>query len=169
MNNIAKLKACLPLNLWGINQAKIFPQLVSEIEAGETEILWEGQKPIRCIRVARVDVQFLDKHLIETKQVFTDGRTRIRNIRGISEKLHQSENFLDGAVRGIREELGLALPASMFNYIGENLEMKESPSYPGLETRYVFGDFSVELPGQLWQREFVAIEDYSTTYFGWAN
>lgn len=168
---ITRLSQILDLTQFGVEKAKPFLSLVEEIESGESKIIWEVNKPIRLLKVARVKVISLErnKSLYEIKQVFTDGRERQRNIEGLSEKIMKDEKPQNAAFRAIEEELGLNT-----EYIseplypdGEDYEEIESPSYPGLVTRYEFFDFIFYFPDEIWQDGFVEASVDKKTYFAW--
>jgi hypothetical protein len=170
----SRLQEYLPLELYGKRRAKDFASLVKEIEKGESEIVWEGDKPIRLIKVCRVKVISLDNELslYEDRQVFADGRIRKRRIEGLAEKFLPNENPEDAAERALKEELGMSSEAIALTPIrpgGIDTEEKESPSYPGLVTQYQFHDFIAYYPIEFWQEEFVeeSDDDVKKTYFVW--
>lgn len=106
---IEQLKQALPIHLYGVGQAKPFDRLLAEIEAGETQIIWEGNQPIRLIQVARVYVFYGNLKLVETKQTIKGQGNRVRNIDCVSEKFYSHEFSDVAACRGIREEFLLEL------------------------------------------------------------
>lgn len=160
-----RLSEILPLELYGVGKAKTFDKLIREIEAGETVISWEGDQPIRVIRVARVYITFQNLVLWESNQIFReDGRSRQRNICGVSEKFFCWEDALEAAKRGVKEELGFDIEPQ---HKGYKEEIKETPSYPRLTTRYKFHDYMVELNQAQFQPNYVADEGDSITYFEW--
>lgn len=163
---LEELKLALPLDQWGIGEAKTVEELMAEIRNGECEVIFDVLlDPIRVVRVARVFVTHKGRQLVETKQVMLDGRVRHRHIAGISEKLHASEPPHSGAIRGLKEELGIDI--DFLRVIGNSSECKESKSYPELLCRYEFFDFLLEMPDELFRDEYIANEEGSTTYFGW--
>ena len=164
-----QLQAALPLHLYGVGVAKTFDKLWHEIESGETTITWEDNRPIRIIKVARVEVLHGDQYLVETNQVFDDGRSRVRGIRGLSEKFMMGESPISAAKRAVSEELGLGSNLLKFKSVGQSVERKVSPSYPGLVTQYEFFDYAVRLDGtgMYVATGYIADEGDSTTYFGW--
>jgi hypothetical protein len=171
---ISKLQEVLPIHLYGQGQAKDFASLLSEIEKGEAQIVWEDLRPLRWIKVCRVKVITVEKGLSlwEERQVFADGRVRHRNIQGLAEKLLPNEKPEDAADRALKEELGLsdeAIALTQIEFDGVATEEKESPSYPGLATRYEFYDFKAYFPIKFWQEEFVegSDDDVKKTYFTW--
>ena len=107
------LKNVLPLELYGHGQAKSFQSLLDEIENGESQIIWEENKPVRRLKVCRVKVICLDKELTlyEDHQEFADGHIRQRGFDYLSEKMGVNENPIIAACRALREELGMNEPA----------------------------------------------------------
>lgn len=160
-----RLSEILPLEFYGVGKAKTFDKLINEIKAGETVISWEGDQPIRVIRVARVYITFQNLVLWESNQIFReDGRSRQRNICGVSEKFFCWEDALEAAKRGVKEELGLDVEPQYKCYVEKK---EESTNYPGLTTRYKFHDYTVELNESQFKQTYVADEGDSITYFEW--
>jgi hypothetical protein len=166
------LKNVLPLEKYGHGQAKSFQSLLNEIKSGESQIIWEDSKPIRCLKVARVKVICLDRELTlyEDHQEFTDGRIRKRGFDKLSEKMTIDEEPAIAAERALREELGMsnaALKLTPIHLDGIDHDELESPSYPGLLTRYEFHDFLAYFPVEYWQEEFREVQADKTTVFVW--
>ena len=164
-----KLTSALPIHLYGVGIAKSFQHLCREIEEGETEIIWENSHPIRVVQFAFVEIfSHAGKTLIEDRQEFADGRIRRRGFRGISEKLKPSEDSLDGAKRGFIEELGLNPESLKLEFVGMDVEEKESGSYPGLMTRYTKFHYKTEIPIEMYQEEYIEkCSDGIKTFFVW--
>lgn len=99
---------------WGSGVAKTVEHLYSEIQRGES-VLVRGEQGeiVRRVRIAGVDIYYSTPEgnilrLIEDRQVFPDGRVRRRDYdHAVSEKLKPEEEPLEGAIRGIQEELGI--------------------------------------------------------------
>jgi len=166
------LKNVLPLELYGHGQAKSFQSLLDEISNGESQIIWEEDKPIRCLKVCRVKVICLDKELTlyEDRQEFKDGRIRQRGFDCLSEKMNIDEDPVIAAERALKEELGMsddALKITPIHFDGIDHEELESPSYPGLLTRYEFHDFLAYYPIEYWREEFREVQEDKTTVFVW--
>lgn len=110
--------------------------------------------------------------LVEDRQEFADGRVRRRGINGLAEKFLPDEKPEETAIRALKEELGLsdeAIALTSIHFDSVHSEEKESPSYPGLVTRYDFYDFLAYFPIKFWQHEFVegSNDDVKRTYFTW--
>jgi hypothetical protein len=165
---IEQLKLTLPLDKYGVGKAKSFDRLMEEIKSGETQIIFENHQPVRLIQVARVYVFHKERQLVESKQTIKGQGDRFRNLNCVSEKFKLSESALDAACRGIEEELGLYVKNSDLVILGKKSEERESPSYPGLVTRYDFYDFRWELPEKHYHpKGYIAEEGESITFFNW--
>lgn len=132
----------ISLGQYGQGSAKSLEQLWEEVEAGETQLFFEGGRPLREVAVLNVFLKnSRGQTLYEAEQVLPNGSRRTRGLP-LSEKLLPGERWQEAVVRGIVEELGPVLPedpqievdeASMV----ETVETKESQSYPGLLSKYV--------------------------------
>jgi hypothetical protein len=93
------------------------------------------------VEVAEVVIRRGDAVLIEVQQEFIDGRRRARLVPP-SEKLKPREIPYAGALRCLREELGLLEADVTLGKAPKVTEtVADSPSYPGLSTRYRFYTF----------------------------
>ncbi len=125
---------------WGKGNSKDVLALWRELVEGETKL--EDTPPRRVVRVVQVIIKREEMILVEAKQEMGDGRVRIRNLLP-SEKMKPEESPQDAAHRCLDEELGIASDqAKILPDHQERREEQESPSYPGLTTRYYF--FEVE-------------------------
>lgn len=169
--NSEKLAQALPVDQYGQGAAKTFQQLLKEIEAGETQILWQEERPIRLVSVVMVEVRHAAQTLVETRQEFADGRVRFRNQPGLSEKRIGEEAPEVTAARALHEELGLPLhevAKLTLEFCGRQSSERESLSYPGLVSRYDTYVYEVCLPDHLYQPEYVEVAPQGQrTYFGW--
>ena len=106
--------------------------------------------------------------LVEEKQVFTDGRKRTRDIGGsIAEKLLPNEEAEKAALRAVREELQVIGDLTIRPKRTDE-EIKDSPSYPGLQTKYVRHYFETELDGKQFKPEgYTETQPDKTTFFVW--
>ena len=95
--------------------------------------------PLRTVEVVQVIIRRGSRILLEVEQEFGNAQKRSRNLPP-SEKLKAGENYISAAVRCLNEELGLKQAEIAFVGSGyEKIEtITESPSYPGLQTRYTF-------------------------------
>ena len=165
----------IPFENWGTGRAKTLEHLVKEIIDGETTLEEESGQLIRKISINLVDVFYTTPDgqilwLIESKQIFKDGRERVRPWipAAISEKLKADELPSDQSVaRAIGEELGifedLRITAGKTSE-----EMAESPSYPGLMTKTNIYKHSVMLSvGQYNRDGYIERQTDKDTYFVW--
>lgn len=158
---------------WGTGKAKTIAHLTKELADGETTLVeWDG-KVVRLVRVTRADIFFDHPErgllkLVELKQVFRDGRERVRDLPvSLAEKIVPGEDPATAIIRGIREELRI-----MGNLIPLHVESIEevnvSPSYPGLESVYELHRFRVDLtPNQFDPSGYVEEQPDKSTIFGW--
>jgi hypothetical protein len=120
---------------WGMGGAKTVADLWTELQEGD--VLLDETLPLRLVNVVQVCIRRDGRELFEMAQELADGQQRRRN-RLPSEKVKVGESYLAAAARCLREELGLN--ADEFNVGSELLDEKvrtvDSPSYPGLATRY---------------------------------
>lgn len=167
---IEQLKQTLPIHLYGLGEAKPFSRLLDEIKAGETQIIWENYQPIRVIQVARVYVCHGNQKLVEVKQTIKGQGDRIRGIDCISEKFKLDESAINAACRGLDEELNISVGYKDLKSLGKTSQTKESPSYPGLTTRYEFYDFRWDMPETYYKPDgYIADEGDCVTYFEWVQ
>ncbi|MBV6518359.1 MAG: hypothetical protein DCC43_00260 [Candidatus Brocadia sp.] len=169
--DVKKLEHALPVHAYGKDKAKSFRQLLNEIATGETQIIWQENRPIRLLSIVVVKVHCRDKTLVEDRQVFPDGRVRYRGIEGLSEKLHPQEEHSKGVYRALQEELGFSadeLQGISIQFLGREWEKKESLSYPGLESHYDTYTYEVHIPDTLYKPEYTELcEEGMHSYFTW--
>lgn len=141
--------AGLPVEQYGQGKAKTLEHLFKEIQGGGCILIEEGKDLIRKVRSANILIYYQDEggglfFLKELKQVFKDGRERNRNFEwSVSEKLEPGESREEAALRAMSEELGIFNSNPKFLRT-ENQDI-ESPSYPGLATRYESNFFEIYL------------------------
>lgn len=141
---------------WGVGGAKTLDALWMEYVTGETR--FTDDPPARVVEVAQVIIRRGEAMLVELSQEFGDGRRRVR-LRPPSEKLKTGEDPRSAALRCMREELGLApLDIAIENERVPIEDVADSPSYPGLPTRYRFHTFEVTA-GNLPDEDFALEND----------
>ncbi|MCA9866339.1 MAG: NUDIX domain-containing protein [Anaerolineae bacterium] len=145
---------------WGAGPLKGLADLWAEYTSGETT--FQDQPPTRLIEVAKTIIRHGDAVLIEIEQEFADGRRRARLVPP-SEKLKAGETPRNAALRCLCEELGLGEANLKVNEEPEVTEgVADSPSYPGLRTRYRFFTFEAStdaLPNEDFYRDNAAPGD----------
>ena len=131
---------------WGKNGAKSVEALWQEIATGESQL--QSDPPERQVQVVEILIRRDDKVLIEAAQELADGQIRQRGILP-AEKMQAGEEVETAVRRGLGEELGIAsedvtiLGGSYRQY----QRLGDSPSYPGLPTRYTIHSFVVQVEG----------------------
>jgi hypothetical protein len=124
---------------WGQGVSKQLTDLWQEYQGGETRFV--DDPAARQVKVVEVVIRRDDFILVETEQVFRDGRRRLR-MRPPSEKIKGGEAPRAAALRCLREELGVAQNEVALGEKGQRTEQSFlSPSYPGLPTHYTFYTF----------------------------
>lgn len=163
----------IDLSKWGQGGAKTVEQLFEEIEEGETELTKDlDGKLIRKVLGVGANVYYNEDEqtfrLKEERQIFSDGRVRVRNFgRAVSEKIKFGEYPHDAMARGIQEELGI-LSNLFLEEVETVVETKDSPSYPGLISHYIIDVFKINLTSTQYKPEgYVEERDGIKTYFVW--
>jgi 8-oxo-dGTP pyrophosphatase MutT (NUDIX family) len=157
---------------WGKGEAKTLAHLVKELCEGDCSLVEENGTLIRTVIVGGADVLYETPdgtfRLKEEKQVFNDGRERRRDLgSAVSEKMKPDEAPGEAMVRGLREELGIRGDVALC-YEGESGRTLESPSYPGLTSRYVNHKFTAILRADQFRPEgYIEVQDDKSTYFVW--
>lgn len=129
---------------WGIGSAKSVQDLFREIEKGDTKLVATK----RLVEVAVIIIRSGEKFLVETKQEFSDNRTRMRSWPP-SEKFSLTEGVEAAARRCLFEELALRKDQIKSVKVQPNsiIQEKKSSSYPGLVTRYKLHIIEADVSG----------------------
>ena len=151
LRSIDELRALLlaggldPLS-WGNENTKSVDDLWAEIVVGECRI---RAQPLQRVMLGVVNVLIRrgEFELLETRQVFASGLTRLRDLRP-SEKMKPGERSSETAIRCLYEELGTAPDAiDIVAASPPRREARLSPSYPGLVTEYTFYTVEAQVRG----------------------
>jgi len=130
---------------WGRDGTKSVRSLWNEIAAGETRL--SPDPPMREVAVVSVLIEAGGRRLTEVRQLMADGTVRERNAWP-SEKLLPGETPVAAALRCLVEEL--RVDARDVTVAAEPLsttvEQLDSPSYPGLPTRYTLHTVAATVP-----------------------
>ncbi len=167
-------EAGIDISLWGKGESKTFEHLQKEIEEGETNLVKNEQgELLRKVVVGIADIYFLTDegkklHLKEEKQVFRDGRSRVRDLGGsVFEKMKPDEDPEEAVCRGVQEELGLSGPVALVKKATQE-QLVDSPSYPGLKSQYVRHIFETFINKEQFKPEgYVEEQKDKSTYFVW--
>ena len=135
----------IPVHLWGIGQAKRVEDLWSELNAGESVLT--DLPPQRQVAFVSVVIRRGDTSLTEVAQLLATGETRTRRLPP-SEKMLPGEDATAAAYRCAREELGVPRESCRIipGTYTEASRTGESPSYPGLVTRYQMNQVEMAIP-----------------------
>lgn len=162
---------------WGHGAAKTLSQLFEEIKTRESRLVApeDGSVLGRMLGVAAVsittNVTGTPLRLIEERQVFRNGEERQRQLAtSLSEKIIDDEAPEAAAIRGIKEELGVAY-GGLLTRSDEKLIVRESSeSYPGLLSIYRAHTFAATFSEQEYRSDgYVEVQPDKTTYFSWSD
>ena len=157
---------------WGRGPFKSIANLWDEYEAGE--VFFEDDPPMRVVHVVQILIQQHNRSLREVEQELSNGERRFRN-QPPAEKVKSNETGVDAAQRCLREELGLSSEQiEAMSMANEREEMiADSPSYPGLLTRYTIQEIKARVIGlpedDFWRENKAAAEGdpVSRHLWGW--
>ena len=141
----------LPIHLYGEGKANTLKEMCRCINSGDFYLAVDNGVLKRYVTVIAMTVfsKGSSMVLVEKMQILKDGRTRERNLdTSIGEMVKAGEDPEAAALRALKEEFPVALMCGGSETLqkGEDFSReKESPTYPGLITKYVFKAFSVRL------------------------
>lgn len=146
---------------WGTGTRKTVLKLLEELENKECNLIYENQKAIRCIQVAKVLIKRNNSSqiLIEEKEIKPDGKEKKRN-SPMSEKMKAGESPIDVGIRGVKEEVGLDCFLKPGTGIDTIVEDEISASYPTLLGRYTVHVMTMII-NNISQQSFNTIEQSS--------
>ena len=162
----------VPIGLWGTGTAKSVGNLWAEMKQGECTLTYEEGRALRELRVVKMRVLHptSTQHLIEQKQTLANGKEKIRG--GVpGEKLINDEVAEDGALRGVKEELGWEVVGAP-RLLHTTVEVKPSESYPGLMSRYTFYEYALNvrgLPEEHLKPLFITVEGDRKHHWQWRD
>ena len=165
----------VPIVTWGQGGSKSIEHLLDEINSGESKLEENENGLLRSVTGIAVNVfyEFDDGilKLVEEKQVFHDGRSRVRELdNSVGEKVRPGESPIIAAKRALAEELEIVEKLEFINYRFEEMAPIKSlkGSYPGLNTKRRFHFFDVYLTESCFQKEgYVEIQSDKKTFFVW--
>ncbi len=165
----------IPVETWGIGKAKTIEHLLNEINAGECVLKEDGETGVlaRHFAFLAMNVFFQDEgkryKLVEEKQVFKDGRERIRNLdSSLGEKIKVGEHDINSVIiRGIEEELGIEDSVTI-GEVHKIYEEVESMSYPGLVSKRDKYAVDIGIDKHQYKPDgYIEVQEDKTTYFVW--
>ena len=167
----------IDFNLYGAGEAKAISDLAKEIIDGEAEIVdCDGRLQRRigavAIKLLYIDVENYVLKLSEDKQVFRDGRVRVREPlydMSIVEKIYPGENKVAAIARGVLEEIGIDISNLIVDEPECHSRLRSSKSYPGIQTNqetFVFPDVVIA-ENDFNPDGYIEVQENKTTYFVW--
>lgn len=169
------VNANIPVDQYGLKDAKTVQHLLNEIVEGESvlSVNLKGEL-LRELRVLWVDVfcnlSNGETYLLkEEKQVFNNGYVGQRNLSSsIGEKLKSSENPEQAVHRALSEELGIEGGLDSIQYHGEEQKQHMPKAFPGLESSYQFYKYSVVISEDEFKPEgYIERQQDKTNYYTW--
>lgn len=163
----------VPVEKYGTEGFKTIGHLYKEIEEGETILSEEDGSLVR--RVEFVGARVIYKapegtmRLYEAKQVFKDGRVRVRENMPYSaaEKFKTGEDPKEVLIRGMEEELGLHIESSQFAFYNRK-KIENNDDYPGIKSYHIGHEFIVNLkPEQFVEEGYIERQNDKDVYFEW--
>ncbi len=159
---------------WGKGNAKTIGHLLSEIESGET-VLEKTAAGALVRQTSFLTIDVLHENadgklkLYEEKQVFTDGRTRVRkHAASVQEKIKPGEDVKAAAKRALLEELGIDGDTDWDDNVQVSEETKDSPSYPTLTAHFTMYALTARIASAQFNPDgYKEVQPDKTTYFKW--
>ncbi len=163
----------VPYDKWGTGDSETMDHLVMEIKNSVTELIENNGQLWRQVTGSAIQVFCATNKktylLYEQKQVFNDGREKIREIpMSIGRKMKKGEDPLKCAKRVLKEELGINEKIEIKDLKEMYVFEKQSQSYPGLMNIYNTNFFEVTLPESLYNPDgYIEETKEKKTYFKW--
>ncbi|CAG7580841.1 MAG: putative GDP-mannose mannosyl hydrolase [uncultured marine phage] len=163
----------IPLHRYGTGGYKTVAHLLAEIKEGETVLTEKDGKLHR-------DVEFIGARVIykkdgdtfrlyEEKQVFKDGRTRVRSKMpySMAEKFKSGEDPKEGIIRGFKEELDVVITKDQFAFYNK-VNIDEDSDYPGILSHHIGHEFIVMFNDDQYNPDgYIERQSDKDVYFGW--
>ena len=178
--NIEELKCFLrrhqiPFDLWSQGATKSIEHLLAELNAGEAGFTW-SESGLLLRRISPIGINVFGTldgvlmRLVEQRQVFPDGRVRVRKLStSLGEKCVFGEPVHQAARRAALEELNVNIDG--FTVTGLELRTgRVSNSFPGLLTTDELVTLRVEMPHRLVRPQYVETQPGplgKRVEFGW--
>lgn len=166
----------IQLDNWGTGNAKTVANLFRELSEGEVFLVKTPEGLVRKLAAANVRVYFQEAngqvlYLKEQKQIFKDGRERIRDHMtwSIAEKIHPGEDILAAVKRALQEELNITDEIVLIGK-GRTVNNVNSFSYPGIKSQYVSHAFEAFLSlSQFKPNGYIEEQVDKTSYWQWVR
>lgn len=163
----------VPVGEYGTGKYKTIGHLYKEIKEGETILTEEDGGLVRRVEFVGAKVIYRASEgtlrLYEAKQVFKDGRVRVRNNMPYSaaEKFKVGEDLNEVLVRGMEEELGIHVDPSQFAFYNKK-EVENNDDYPGIRSFHIGHEYIVNLNKEQYKPEgYIERQDDKDVYFEW--
>lgn len=162
----------VPLENWGTGNAKTVNHLLSEVNSGESKLSVIDGQVVREVTSIVMNIYYQQGantwRLIEEKQVFADGHTRVRNDWiSMGEKMIPNENPEAALHRALQEELHIEGLQSVIEQ-PTIVEDKPSETFPGILSKHRRYHFDVVLQEKDFKPDgYMEVQPDKITYFTW--
>jgi len=164
----------VPTELYGTEGYKTVAHLLAEIKEGETILKEENGELHRYVEFIGARIVYKDKdgsflRLYETKQVFKDGRSRVRESMpySMAEKFKSGEDTKKGIIRGLKEELGIDVTEDQFVFYNK-VNINEDSDYPGIKSHHIGHEYLVILNDTQYNPDgYIERQSDKDVHFGW--
>lgn len=162
----------IPVDKYGTDGFKTISHLLAEIKEGETVLKEENGELHRYVEFIGARVIYkkdgINYRLYETKQVFKDGRTRVRNLPySMAEKFKPGEDTKNGLIRGFKEELDIVVSEDQFAFYNK-VRFDENSDYPGIKSHHIGHEYLVLLNDDQYSPEgYIERQSDKDVHFGW--
>lgn len=163
----------VPVEEYGTGKFKTVGHLYKEVKEGETVLTEEEGGLVRRVEFVGARVLYRSPEgvlrLYESRQVFKDGRVRVRENMPYSaaEKFKAGEDHKEVLVRGMEEELGMQVDESQFAFYNKK-EVENNEDYPGIRSFHIGYEYLVNLRKDQYVAEgYVERQDDKDVYFEW--
>lgn len=156
------------------NWIKSVSDLFDEIKRGDCRLSIENGKLHRYVEGVAIKCFYINSQgerfqLIEEKQIFKNGQVCERRHPFVAEKLQFNESPLQGALRGLAEELQISGPdVHLIALPQENKsDTIDCPTYKGIQSSYNTSVFYCEIPHALYRSFYIEEQEDKQTFFSW--
>jgi hypothetical protein len=157
------------IDSYNTGRFKSIKHLYTELKNNECVLSSENGVLYRNVNFVGAFIHHKNETLKESKQVFKDGRERIRSNMpySMAEKFILGENTSDVLVRGLKEELDVSIDRSQFVYLKE-VYVEENGDYPGIQSQHIGKIFKVNLnTNQYSKKGYIENQSDKKVYFNW--
>ena len=168
--------AGIPVDLYGIGDAKTVHHLLSEVADGESLMAVDSSGNLhRELSVLWVDVINIrpngDIYLLKEDRQEFHGRLKPKRRKlqsSIGEKLKPGEDPVTAVKRALEEELGIKQEITSLHHLGDEQKDHTPETYPGLTSSYNFYKYAAVIPDEAFVVQgYIERQVDKTNYYVW--